>query len=152
MKTNGFHWFSSIFTILAEFSEKYATSNQLWESKNELLINGNVFYPCGKYVSGRFTTIFISYVQNQICSWRVTFAIFQRISLLAMCGFRIWAGGTTVGPTVGCLCHPGPSFLIARCKSGVPTVQKSQGRKWDIQRTESGARVLFAEDLNIIRT
>ena len=35
--------------------------------------------------------------------------------------------------TLESFCHPGLSFLVARCKSGVPTVQKSQGRKWDIQ-------------------
>ena len=35
--------------------------------------------------------------------------------------------------TLESFCHPGPSFLVARCKSGVPTVQKTQGRKLDIQ-------------------
>ena len=48
--------------------------------------------------------------------------------------------------TLDCCCHPGPSFLVARCTSGVPTVQKTPGRKWDIQLNESAARVLFARD------
>ncbi len=47
---------------------------------------------------------------------------------------------------LGCLCHPGPSFPVARCKPGVPAVQKSQGRKWDIQLTESATRVFFIRD------
>ena len=50
---------------------------------------------------------------------------------------------------LGCLCQPGPSFPVARCKSGVPAVQNEQGRKWDIQLTKSGARGLFAEDLDV---
>ena len=49
---------------------------------------------------------------------------------------------------LGCLCHPGPSFPVARGKPGVPAVQNEQGRKWDIQLTKSGARALFAEDLD----
>ena len=49
---------------------------------------------------------------------------------------------------LGCLCHPGPSFPVARGKPGVPAAQNEQGRKWDIQRGKSGARGLFAEDLD----
>ena len=49
---------------------------------------------------------------------------------------------------LGCLCHPGPSFPVARGKPGVPAVQNEQGRKWDIQRSKSAARVVFAEDLD----
>ena len=48
--------------------------------------------------------------------------------------------------TLESCCHPGPSFLVARCTSGVPTVQNEQGRKWDIQLTESAARGVFARD------
>ena len=50
---------------------------------------------------------------------------------------------------LGCLCHPGPSFPVARGKSGVPAVQNEQGRKWDIQLGKSAARALFAEDLDV---
>ena len=50
---------------------------------------------------------------------------------------------------LGCLCQPGPSFPVARGKPGLPTVQNEQGRKWDIQLTKSGARALFAEDLDV---
>ena len=49
---------------------------------------------------------------------------------------------------LGCLCHPGPSFPVARGKPGVPAVQNEQGRKLDIQRKESGSRVVFARDLD----
>ena len=48
--------------------------------------------------------------------------------------------------TLGCYCHPGPSLLVARCKSGVPTVQKSQGRKWDISRKQCCTREVFVPD------
>ena len=50
---------------------------------------------------------------------------------------------------LGCLCHPGPSFPVARGKPGVPAVQNEQGRKWDIQLTQSASRVVFAEDLDV---
>ena len=50
---------------------------------------------------------------------------------------------------LGCLCQPGPSFPVARCKSGVPTVQNEQGRKWDIQRKQCCTRASFAEDLDV---
>ena len=50
---------------------------------------------------------------------------------------------------LGCLCHPGPSFPVARGKPGVPAVQNEQGRKWDIQRKQSASRVVFAEDLDV---
>ena len=53
---------------------------------------------------------------------------------------------------LGCLCQPGPSFPVARGKPGVPAVQNEQGRKWDIQLRKSGARVVFAEDLDVFRT
>ena len=56
--------------------------------------------------------------------------------------------GTLPG-ALGCLCHPGPSFPVARVKSRVPAVQNEQGRKWDIQLTKSGTRVFFAEDLDV---
>ncbi len=49
---------------------------------------------------------------------------------------------------LGCLCHPGPSFPVARGKPGVPAVQNEQGRKWDIQLKQCGARTLFAWDLD----
>jgi len=49
---------------------------------------------------------------------------------------------------LGCLCHPGPSFPVARGKPGVPAVQNEQGRKWDIQLGKSASRMLFAEDLD----
>ena len=49
---------------------------------------------------------------------------------------------------LGCLCHPGPSFPVARGKPGVPAVQNEQGRKWDIQLGKSASRVLFARDLD----
>ncbi len=49
---------------------------------------------------------------------------------------------------LGCLCHPGPSFRVARVKPGVPAVQNEQGRKWAIQRNQSAPRVLFARDLD----
>ncbi len=53
---------------------------------------------------------------------------------------------------LGCLCHPGPSFPVARGKPGVPAVQNEQGRKWDIQLTQSGTRMLFAWDSDVFRT
>ena len=49
---------------------------------------------------------------------------------------------------LGYLCHPGPSFPVARGKPGVPAVQNEQGRKWDIQLKQCGARVVFAWDLD----
>ena len=67
--------------------------------------------------------------------------------------FKIPEGSRGALPgALGCLCQPGPSFPVARCKSGVPTVQNEQGRKWDIQLTKSGAREVFAEDLDVFRT
>ena len=48
--------------------------------------------------------------------------------------------------TLESCCHPGPSFLVARGKSGVPAVQNEQGRKWDIQLTKSASRASFARD------
>ncbi len=67
--------------------------------------------------------------------------------------FKIPGGSREAFPsTLESYCHPGPSILVARRKSGVPTVQKSQGRKWDIQLRKCGPREVFAEDLDVFRT
>ena len=63
--------------------------------------------------------------------------------------FKIPEGSPGALPgALGCLCHPGPSFPVARGKPGVPAVQNEQGRKWDIQLPKSGTRALFAWDLD----
>ena len=74
------------------------------------------------------------------------------------CHVHSWFNQDTVGfpwSVPGCtrvLVSPRASFPVARCKSGVPTVQNEQGRKWDIQLNQSAASVVFAEDLDVFRT
>ena len=75
------------------------------------------------------------------------------IDMFVPCLIKIPQVSRTAFPgALGSFRQPGPSFLVARRKSKVPTVQKTQGRKWDIQLKKSGTRELFAEDLDVFRT